>query len=81
MTEEARKEEARKFDLQKQSNLQMMQNITKELQKANIQHEDSEGDFADELDDYMQESLMQEAGELGVFQPGMDAEKDIQKSI
>lgn len=46
----------------------MMQAITDQIQNANAQHNDGDDDFdQDELQDYMEQSLMAEATEMGVF--------------
>ena len=69
MSEESKRQEARNFDNSKQKNLKMMQELTKQLEKSNrdIPREEDEDCDGDELEDYMEQSLMAEANDLGML--------------
>ncbi len=76
MSEESKRQEAAKFDSAAAETARKMQEITAMLQQSNqIQEDDGEGAEGDEFEDYMEQRLMADAQEMGVFEEAALAAK------
>ena len=73
LSEESKAEESQRFNQTNSQTLKKMQDLQNMIKnsKPNAEAEDFENE--DEFDSYMEQSLMQEADSLGIFDPSKQA--------